>query len=273
MTAAIYAFEPDRRGEALRWTTGAVIILLAHTALVSSYVMLRQSSSSAPAELPPISVDFSPPAVELPMPAAPVEEQQPEEIAPPPPPVEEAKIPPPPEEVAPQVEPPPPPPKPAELEQPQDKPVIVPPPVIEKPHVEKRPEQPKAATPAKKPPTPKAALRTASLPATPSAGAPSAASRASEADWHGLLRSQLLRNKRYPSAAASNHETGSVVVSFTLDRSGRLVSRNVVRSSGHASLDQEALATVERSQPLPSPPAGISQASLHITVPLNFTLR
>jgi protein TonB len=172
----------------------------------------------------------------------------------------------------PQAEPPPP-PKQAELEQPQDKPVIVPPPVIEKPHVEKKREKPKLATPAKKPPAPKPAIRTASLPAAPSAGAPSAASRASEADWHGLLRSQLLRNKRYPSAAASNHETGSVVVSFTLDRSGRLLSRNIAHSSGHPSLDQEALATIDRSQPLPTPPAGTSQASLHITVPLNFTLR
>jgi periplasmic protein TonB len=270
MTVAVYTFEPDRRGEALRWTTGAAIILLAHTAFITSYIMLRQSSSNAPAEVPAISIDFSPPEVALPLPAPPVEEQKPEEVAPPPPQAEEAKIPPPPEEATPQAEPPPP-PKQAELEQPQDKPVAPPPPVIEKPHIEKKIEKPKTATPAKTPPTPKAAHRTA--PVAPSAGAPSAASVASQADWHGLLRTQLLRNKRYPSAAASNHETGSVVVSFTLDRSGHLLSRNVVRSSGHPSLDQEALATVERSQPLPSPPAGISQASLHITVPLNFTLR
>jgi periplasmic protein TonB len=262
MTAAVYTFEPDRRGEALRWTTGAAVILLAHTAVVTSYIMLRQTIPSAPAEVPPISIDFAPPEVVLPTPAPPVEVPKPEETTPPPPQVEappppqaeEAKIPPPPEEAMPQAEPPPP-PKQAELEQPQDKPVIVPPPVIEKP------------------PGPKPAIRTASLPAAPSAGAPSAASRASEADWHGLLRSQLLRNKRYPSAAASNHETGSVVVSFTLDRSGRLLSRNIAHSSGHPSLDQEALATIDRSQPLPTPPAGTSQASLHITVPLNFTLR
>jgi len=270
MTAAVYTFEPDRRVEALRWTSGAAIILLAHTAVITSYIMLRQSSPSAPAEVQPISIDFAPQEVELPTPAPPVEEQKPEEVAPTPPQVEEAQIPPPPEETAPQAEPPPP-PKQAALEPPQDKPVVAPPPVNEKPHVEKKVEKPKTATPAKKPPAPKAAPRTTA--ATPGAGAPSAASLANQADWHGLLRSQLLRNKHYPSAAASNHETGSVVVSFTLDRSGRLISRNVVRSSGHASLDQEALATIDRAQPLPTPPAGISQASLHITVPLNFTLR
>jgi protein TonB len=262
MTAAVYTtFEPDYRGEARRWTMGAVIILLAHAAVIAPYVLFRQSSPGAQAEMPPIAIDFAPPEEEPPTPAPPVEEQKPEELAPPPPQVE-AAIPPQPEAI-PEAEPPPP-PKPAELEQPRDKPIVAPPRAAEKP---------KNVPPAKKPPPPKAAHRAAASPATPNVGTPSVGSSASQADWHGILRAQLLRNKRYPSAAASNHETGSVVVSFTLDRSGRLLSRHIVRGSGHASLDEEALATIERSQPLPSPPADISPASLKITVPLNFTLR
>jgi protein TonB len=132
--------------------------------------------------------------------------------------------------------------------------------------------KPKVTQPVKKPPKPKPA-RQASLPQTaPNVGTASIGSSASQADWHGMLRAQLLRNKRYPSEAASNHETGSVVVSFTMDRSGRVLSRHVVRGSGYASLDQEALATIDRSQPLPAPPADTSPAGLRIAVPLNFTL-
>ena len=139
----------------------------------------------------------------------------------------------------------------------------VPPPKVEKP---------KVAQPVKKPSPPKPVRQASAAQTAPNVGAPSVGSSASQADWHGLLRAQLLRNKRYPNEAASNHETGSVVVAFSVDRGGRVVSRHVVRSSGHASLDQEALATVDRSQPLPAPPSDIASADLKMTVPLNFTL-
>jgi len=252
MTAAAVwtTFEPDRRNEAMRWTAAAAMVLLAHAAIIMPYMMLERPDSAMQAEEPAITIDFAPPEVVLPDPAPPVEEQKPEE--PPPPPVEAAT--PPPEEVAPPDPEPPPPPK-EELTIPEEKPVP--------------PPKPKVVQPAKKPPPPKP-VRQASL--APTAGTPSVASSASQADWRGLLRAALLRNKRYPSEAASNHETGSVVIAFAVDRGGRVTSRHVVRSSGHPSLDQEALATVDRSQPLPAPPADIPSGDLKMTVPLNFTL-
>ena len=253
--AVLTTFEPDRRREAARWTAAAAMVLLAHAAVITPYMLLERPDSGTQAEQPAITIDFAPPEVVQPDPTPPVEEQKPEEVVPPPP-VEAAT--PPPEETAPEPEPPPP-PKPDELTVPEEKPV--PPPKVEKP---------KVAQPVKKPPAPKP-VRQASV--APTAGAPSVGSSASQADWHGLLRAALLRNKHYPSEAASNHETGSVVIAFAVDRSGHVLSRHVVRSSGHASLDQEALATVDRSQPLPAPPSDISPGDLKMTVPLNFTLR
>lgn len=260
MTAAVFTtFEPDRRGEAFRWTTAAAIVLLAHTAVVIPYALLHQPDPGVQAEEPAITINFAPP--EVPTPTPPVEEQKPDEVVPPPP--EPEAITPPPPEALPEVDLPSP-PKPDELALPQEKPAPAPPPVIEKP---------KVTQPVKKPPQPKP-VRQASLPQTaPNVGTSSVGSSASQADWHGVLRAQLLRNKRYPSEAASNHETGSVVVSFTLDRSGHVLSRHVVQGSGHTSLDQEALATIDRSQPLPAPPADMPPAGLRITVPLSFTLR
>jgi protein TonB len=256
-TAVWTTFEPDRRNEAMRWTAAAAMVLLAHAAVITPYMMLERPDSGTQAEEPAITIDFAPPEVVQPDPAPPVEEQKPEEVVPPPPPPPVEAATPPPEEVAPDPEPPPP-PKPDEPTIPDEKPV--PPPKVEKP---------KVAQPVKKPPPPKP-VRQASL--APTVGAPSVGSSASQADWRGLLRAALLRNKRYPSEAASNHETGSVVIAFAVDRGGRVVSRHVVRSSGHPSLDQEALATVDRSQPLPVPPSDIPSGDLKMTVPLNFTL-
>jgi protein TonB len=245
MTAAVLTtFEPDRRNEALRWTGAAAMVLLAHVAVITPYMLLERPDSGAQAEVPAITIDFAPPEV-VPEPAPPVEEQKPEEV--PPPPVEAAT--PPPEEVTPEPEPPPP-PKPDELTIPDEKPA--PPPKVEKP---------KVAQPAKKPPPPKPARQAS---AAPSVGAPSVGSSSAKAEWLGTLRAQILRNQQHPN------EAGTVTVSCTLDRSGRVVSRHVARSSGHPELDQAALASIDRAQPLPAPPADISSAELRINIPIRF---
>ncbi|MCA8090130.1 energy transducer TonB [Burkholderia anthina] len=46
-----------------------------------------------------------------------------------------------------------------------------------------------------------------------------------------------------------------VVVSFTVDRSGRLVSASVYRSNGDSEAEALALASLRRSAPLPPPPS------------------
>ena len=55
-----------------------------------------------------------------------------------------------------------------------------------------------------------------------------------------------------------------------IDNNGNVLSSSLTRSSGSASLDQEAVAAVRRSSPVPAPPA---DAGKTITVPFSFTLR
>ena len=64
---------------------------------------------------------------------------------------------------------------------------------------------------------------------------------------------------------------GVVMMRFSVDASGRLVSHSMVRSSGHEVLDEEASAWLERAQPLPLPPAD-RVAPAQIVVPLAFVL-
>ena len=61
------------------------------------------------------------------------------------------------------------------------------------------------------------------------------------------VHQELKRNHRYPKMAERNGVSGEVRVEIKFDKEGNVVSTNVVESSGNASLDEGALATVSRS--------------------------
>jgi periplasmic protein TonB len=63
-----------------------------------------------------------------------------------------------------------------------------------------------------------------------------------------------------------------VLVGFSLDRSGMVLTQTVDTSSGHASLDAAALDMLDRAQPLPAPPPEIAGAVVQLTVPVRFFL-
>ena len=92
-------------------------------------------------------------------------------------------------------------------------------------------------------------------------------------NWQVKLTTALELGKRYPARAQARREEGVVHVSFVIDRQGRLLSSRVQQSSGHALLDAEALALLERAQPFPAPPAELKGPQVTITVPVRFFLR
>ncbi|NJM54915.1 MAG: energy transducer TonB [Verrucomicrobiae bacterium] len=61
---------------------------------------------------------------------------------------------------------------------------------------------------------------------------------------------------------------GTVTLEFELDRTGKLMSRQIIRSSGDASLDKQALDMIDRAvfPPLPDALGGREM----FTVPLEF---
>jgi len=48
-------------------------------------------------------------------------------------------------------------------------------------------------------------------------------------------------------------------VSFSVDRTGRVMAHQIVRSSGHPELDHEVMAMIERAQLLPPFPASMPE--------------
>lgn len=127
------------------------------------------------------------------------------------------------------------------------------------------------------PPRPAVAAETPPAPETtapPSRPAPAAASTAAASQtWQGRLLAHLERHKRYPAEARARRLQGVAYVRFTMDRQGRVLSAALERSSGHAALDREALALLERAQPLPAPPAETPGERITLTVPVEFFTR
>jgi protein TonB len=60
------------------------------------------------------------------------------------------------------------------------------------------------------------------------------------------------------------------VVKFTVDFSGKILSREITSSSGSKKLDDAAMATIERSAPFPPFPDGISREPVAVSVPFKF---
>jgi len=238
--------EVDRR-ELWHWALAALIMLAAHLGIVATYLLLHRPGTG-PSGAPVVVIDLAP------YPSAP--RQDPVEL-PPEPPMQEAQ--PEPEqkvETPPEVLPPPP-------EQPAEK------------KVEDKPP-PKPVRAKKKPaprttPTASAPTR-ADAPASSQFGVSAEASRA-QTSWRDLLVAHLQRHKRYPAGAQSRGEQGTVVLSFSMDRNGHVLSRSVARSSGVPELDQEVLAMIQRAQPLPAFPPAMPQARMSLTVPIRFNVR
>jgi protein TonB len=91
--------------------------------------------------------------------------------------------------------------------------------------------------------------------------------------WTTLLFKQLQRFKSYPSGARARNEQGVVMLAFTVDRNGHVLSRQIMTGSGYPDLDAEVLTMIERAQPLPAFPASMTQAQQDFSVPIRFSLR
>jgi TonB family protein len=88
----------------------------------------------------------------------------------------------------------------------------------------------------------------------------------------GRLLGQLNRFKQYPRAARQAHIQGVVMLHFIMDAEGKVTFFEIAKSSGRPVLDAEALALIQRAQPLPAIPSGYPTRVLDAVVPIEFLL-
>jgi protein TonB len=94
---------------------------------------------------------------------------------------------------------------------------------------------------------------------------------AANSSFQRELLAHIAAYRRYPDAARAERLTGVVNVRFALDRDGMVLDAWVQKSSGYQSLDQEAIETIRRAQPMPSIPLSMP-GRVDLVMPVAFAL-
>jgi periplasmic protein TonB len=145
---------------------------------------------------------------------------------------------------------------------------------VEQPKVKEKPLPPKQTSPQAVGPLPKTPPRVEQASPAPRTTLHERASAPRiDPSWESLLLKRLQEYKNYPLAARRRNEQGVVLLAFSIDRDGHVMSRRIVKGSGYRDLDDEAMALVERAQPMPAFPPSMTEGKLALTVPIRFSIR
>lgn len=90
--------------------------------------------------------------------------------------------------------------------------------------------------------------------------------------YGSTLGRAIAKHKSYPKIAQMRGWQGECLLDLKIDSSGNLLSANIKESSGHESLDNQALEMVRKASPFPAPPETLRGRSFNITVPVSFKL-
>ena len=234
MSTAPNVFEFNDRHELMIWGLAAFIVAAAHIGVIATHILLRDTYVRAASDVPVVIIELAP------LPVAPSSDV---DVA-----------------VGPQMQESPKAPEEDKTEKEEL------PPKTETPVVA-MPEPPKAEQKEMKPPAPRttAPQRNLASNAAVAAGPPPS--------WINSLFSHLLRYRQYPSSAVAHRQEGVVTLAFTMDRNGHVLSRHIAHSSGVSALDAEALAMIDRAQPLPAFPPQMTEATRSFTAPIRFSLK
>lgn len=86
------------------------------------------------------------------------------------------------------------------------------------------------------------------------------------------LAGAVATHQRYPRVALLRQWQGTAVLQLELAADGRLLGVRVLSSSGHDTLDRQALNMVREAVPLPSLPAALAGRPLIVDVPVVFRI-
>lgn len=89
--------------------------------------------------------------------------------------------------------------------------------------------------------------------------------------FRAQLQEHLARYRIYPAAAHKAGKEGIVQVRFLMSHDGNLIDAWIESSSGNADIDGEALASLKRARPLPTPPRGWPDR-IDISLPITFRI-
>jgi TonB family protein len=88
------------------------------------------------------------------------------------------------------------------------------------------------------------------------------------AEWGKEISATIKLHQRYP---ANRSRAATVKVAIVLNRKGNVLAANVARSSGDSAFDEAAISMIHRSDPVPLPPAGLTDDQFSFSLDVNFT--
>jgi TonB family protein len=91
------------------------------------------------------------------------------------------------------------------------------------------------------------------------------------AEWGKQISAYFELHKRYPQVKKNKSTT--VKVGLVLNRLGNVVSVGVQESSGDVAFDEAAISMIRRSDPVPRPPAELTQDTFNYSLNVNFNER
>lgn len=89
--------------------------------------------------------------------------------------------------------------------------------------------------------------------------------------WQKELLVHLDKHLRYP--ADRDQKAAQVMLSLNLDKMGRVVAVEVIKSSGDDAFDTAALEMVRRANPMPAPPPLVAEEGLKFSLPVTFRVK
>ncbi len=98
-------------------------------------------------------------------------------------------------------------------------------------------------------------------------------SESSALRYTDMIRQKIYSVLTYPPKAREDGIEGRTVIRYSLNKNGELLSAEVVRSSGFAILDDEALRAIHRASPFPKIPASFNKSQLTLIHGLTFELK
>ena len=90
------------------------------------------------------------------------------------------------------------------------------------------------------------------------------------AKWMKQISAYLELHLRYPKVPQRKDKEVTVMVALVLNRQGHVVSLGIANTSGDPLFDEAAMSMVHRSDPVPKPPAALTDDTFSYVLPVKF---
>ncbi len=91
--------------------------------------------------------------------------------------------------------------------------------------------------------------------------------------WQTKIVKLVAKKQVYPRSAMRKELEGRAKVRVSIDRTGAIVAHEIITPTGLSVFDKEIPKLIKRINPLPKPPASLTDNQLSFVLPLSWVIR